>query len=113
MKPLSEADQRGSAIFKIVFFMTSLFVVCTLSTEPSSAFCFFIACSAMLSMMQLASVSNPSFDQRYGWLTYLFIVALFVHGLIFLVRNSARVADYLPFLHWLIPMLAFFTAYTW
>ncbi len=113
MKTLSEADQRSSAVLKIVFFMALLFVVCTLSTEPSSAFCFSITCCAMLSMMQLASVSNSSFDQRYGWLTYVFIFALCVHSIIFLVRNSSRAEDILPLLYLFIPVLLFLIAYSW
>jgi len=112
MKTLNETDQRGSAMFGIVVCMGALFI--TTSTEKHSFVYFCIACTAMLSMMQLASVSNPSFRQRYRYMSYLFVFAPVVSSIIYLVRERARILDdYGSFLYGLIPAIIFFVCYTW
>ena len=114
MKMLSENDQRGGAIFGIVACMGALFIACISSTEKSSMVCFCIACTAMLSMMQLASVSNPSFANRYRFMLYFFVFAPVAYSMIHLVRERARILeDYGSFLYGLIPVLIFFIGYTW
>ncbi len=65
----------------------------------------------MLSMMQLASVSNPSFRQRYRYMSYLFVFTPVVSCIIYLVRERARILDdYGSLLYGLIPAIIFLFA---
>ena len=93
MKTLSESDRRGVAMFGVVGCMASLFVVCLFSTEKQSMICFCLSCTAMLSMMQLASLENPGFCQRYGWLVYFFAYAPVPCSVVYLCRERFRILD--------------------
>jgi hypothetical protein len=114
MKPLSQSDQRGGAMFGIVVSMASILVVCLSSIEMQSMICFCISCTAMQSMMQLASVSNPEFSKRYRWLLYFFVLAPIVCSVVYLFRERSRILQgYDSFLYGLIPVAVFVIGYAW
>ncbi|MCU0718381.1 MAG: hypothetical protein MUC83_01660 [Pirellula sp.] len=114
MRTLSESDQRSGALFGIIVCMATLFVVCLLSSEMQSMICFCIACTAMLSMMNLASASNPDFGKRYRCLLYFFALAPAVYGSFHLFKERARInEEYSTLLFGLIPVAIFFVGYNW
>jgi hypothetical protein len=98
--------------------MSTMFLCCLMSSDQNALIFFCMACTALLSLSNLATASDPAFGVRYGWLILSFGLVPAVLGLFILYRERARIfGDSGLFLEALIPggitIAAFFMGYRW